>query len=43
MKSRAFRARARLAELMGIDDPEDFGPDRAIHAALSGGDLRWAS
>jgi RNA polymerase sigma-70 factor (ECF subfamily) len=43
MKSRAFRARARLAELMGIENPQDLGPDRATQAALSGGDLRWAS
>jgi RNA polymerase sigma-70 factor (ECF subfamily) len=43
VKSRAFRARARLAELMGIEDSQDFGPDRAIQAALSGGGLRWAS
>ena len=34
---------ARLAELMSIDSPEDFGPDRAIHAALSEGHLRWAA
>lgn len=43
VKSRAFRARARLAELMSIDSPQDLGPDRAIQAALSGGDLRWAA
>jgi len=43
MKSRAFRARARLAELMGLDSPQDLGPDRAIQAALSGGNLRWAA
>jgi hypothetical protein len=43
MKSRTFRARAQLADPMGIDDPQEFGPDRAIQAALSSGDLRWAS
>jgi RNA polymerase sigma-70 factor (ECF subfamily) len=43
IKSRAFRARARLAELMSIDSPQDLGPDRAIQAALSGGNLRWAA
>jgi RNA polymerase sigma-70 factor (ECF subfamily) len=43
MKSRAFRARARLAELMGLDSPHDLGPDRGIQAALSGGNLRWAA
>ena len=43
VKSRAFRARARLAELMSIDSPQDLGPDRAIQAARSGGDLRWAA
>ncbi len=43
IKSRAFRARARLAELMSIDNAQDLGPDRAIQAALSGGNLRWAA
>jgi RNA polymerase sigma-70 factor (ECF subfamily) len=43
IKSRAFRARARLAELLSIDNPQDLGPDRAIQAALCGGDLRWAA
>src|SRR5262245_37575708 len=43
IKSRAFRGRARLAELMAIDSPQDLGPDRAIQAALSGGDLHWAA
>ncbi len=43
MKSRAFRGRARLAKLMGLDSPQDLGPDRAIQAALAGGDLRWAA
>jgi len=43
MKSRVFRGRARLAELMALDNPQDLGPDCAVQAALSGGDLRWAS
>jgi RNA polymerase sigma-70 factor (ECF subfamily) len=43
MKSRVFRGRARLAELMALDSPQDLGPDCAIQAALSGGELRWAS
>ncbi len=43
IKSRVFRARARLAELMGLDSPQDLGPDRAIQAALSGNNLRWAA
>jgi len=43
LKSRAFRARARLAEMMSIDNPQDLGPDRAIQAALTGGNLRWAA
>jgi RNA polymerase sigma-70 factor, ECF subfamily len=28
IKSRAHRARARLADLLAIDTPDDFGPDR---------------
>ncbi len=43
MKSRVFRARARLAALMCIDNPQDLGPDRSIQAALTGGNLRWAA
>ena len=43
VKSRVFRARARLAKLMGLDSPQDLGPDRAIHAALACSDLRWAA
>ena len=43
IKSRVFRARARLTELMALDSAQDLGPDRAIQAALSGGDLRWAA
>jgi RNA polymerase sigma-70 factor (ECF subfamily) len=43
VKSRVFRGRARLAELMALDSAQDLGPDCAIQAALSGGNLRWAS
>jgi RNA polymerase sigma-70 factor (ECF subfamily) len=43
VKSRANRGRARLAELLAIDGTQDFGPDRAIQAALSVGNLRWAA
>lgn len=43
VKSRVFRARARLAELMALDSPHDLGPDCAIQAALSGGHLHWAA
>jgi len=43
IKSRVFRARTRLVELMSIDSPQDLGPDRAIHAALTSGRLRWAA
>ncbi len=43
VKSRVFRARARLTELMSLDGPQDLGPDCAIQAALSGGNLRWAA
>jgi len=43
IKSRVFRARARLAELMRLDSPQDLGPDCATQAALSGRHLRWAA
>ena len=43
IKSRVSRARTRLAELMSIDGSQDLGPDRAIQAALSTGNLRWAA
>jgi RNA polymerase sigma-70 factor (ECF subfamily) len=43
VKSRLFRARARLAEVMSIDGPQELGPDRAIQAALTTGSLRWAA
>jgi len=32
----------RLAELMSIASSQDLGPDSAIQAALSSGNLRWA-
>jgi RNA polymerase sigma-70 factor (ECF subfamily) len=35
MKSRLSRARARLAELMGVDGVDDFGPDAIVHAGIS--------
>jgi len=38
IKSRVNRARTRLAELMSIESLEDFGPDRATRAVLSGTD-----
>ena len=43
VKSRANRGRARLAELLAIESAQDLGPDRAIQAALSVGNLRWAA
>jgi RNA polymerase sigma-70 factor (ECF subfamily) len=43
IKSRVSRARTRLAELMSIDGSQDLGPDTAIQAALSTGNLRWAA
>jgi len=43
VKSRVFRARARLAELMSIDSPHELGPDHAVQAALTAGSLRWAA
>jgi RNA polymerase sigma-70 factor, ECF subfamily len=38
IKSRVNRARTRLAELMSIESLDDFGPDRATRAVLSGSD-----
>ena len=35
VKSRAHRARARLADLLAIDAPDDFGPDRVSRAVVS--------
>ncbi len=34
MKSRTFRARARLAQLLAVEEAEDLGPDRITQAAL---------
>ena len=34
MKSRVNRARARLAELLGVEEAEDFSPDQVMQAAL---------
>jgi RNA polymerase sigma-70 factor (ECF subfamily) len=39
IKSRLNRARARLAELMAIENAADFGPDAATRAILSESDL----
>lgn len=43
VKSRANRGRARLAQLLSIESMQDLGPDRAIQAALSVGNMRWAA
>ncbi len=37
IKSRVNRARTRLAELMGVDSAEEFGPDQTTRAVLAGG------
>ena len=34
VKSRAHRARVRLADLLAIDTPDDFGPDRVSRAVV---------
>ena len=39
IKSRVNRARTRLANLLAIENPGDFGPDRATRAVLSGDDV----
>jgi RNA polymerase sigma-70 factor (ECF subfamily) len=39
IKSRVNRARTRLASILNIDDPNDFGPDRATRAVLTGDDV----
>jgi RNA polymerase sigma-70 factor, ECF subfamily len=39
IKSRVNRARNRLVLLLGIDDPNDFGPDRPTRAVLTGDDV----
>ncbi len=38
IKSRVNRARTRLAELMGIESPEEFGPDQTTRAVLASGE-----
>jgi RNA polymerase sigma-70 factor (ECF subfamily) len=43
VKSRANRGRMRLAALMSIESIADLGPDPAIQAALSVGNLHWAA
>jgi RNA polymerase sigma-70 factor, ECF subfamily len=43
MKSRVFRARTRLAELMAMESPGDLGPDRVLQAALAFGNGHWAA
>lgn len=35
IKSRVNRARNQLAEVLSIDGPEDFGPDKTVRAILS--------
>jgi len=37
IKSRVNRARTRLAELLGIDWTDDFGPDQPTRAILTAG------
>jgi RNA polymerase sigma-70 factor (ECF subfamily) len=34
IKSRVHRARARLVDLLAIDGPDDFGPDRVTRAVV---------
>jgi RNA polymerase sigma-70 factor (ECF subfamily) len=38
IKSRVYRARTRLAELMSIDNVEEFGPDHTTRAVLASRD-----
>ncbi len=38
IKSRVNRARHHLADLLSIESPEDFGPDRALRAVFAGTD-----
>jgi RNA polymerase sigma-70 factor, ECF subfamily len=38
IKSRVNRARTRLAELMGIDSADEFGPDQQTRAVLASGE-----
>jgi RNA polymerase sigma-70 factor (ECF subfamily) len=37
IKSRVNRARTRLAELMAIEDADEFGPDQQTRAVMAGG------
>lgn len=37
IKSRVFRARARLAALLSVDNADEFGPDHTTRAILSAG------
>ncbi|MGH6742501.1 MAG: sigma-70 family RNA polymerase sigma factor [Bradyrhizobium sp.] len=39
IKSRVNRARTRLANILNIENPNDFGPDRATRAVLTGDDV----
>jgi RNA polymerase sigma-70 factor (ECF subfamily) len=39
IKSRVNRARTRLANILNIENPNDFGPDRTTRAVLSGDDV----
>jgi RNA polymerase sigma-70 factor (ECF subfamily) len=39
IKSRVNRARTRLANLLAIENPNDFGPDRPTRAVLTGDDV----
>jgi len=43
IKSRANRARAKLAAMMAIERADDLGPDASVQAALGGNSLRWAA
>ena len=36
IKSRVNRARVRLAEMLSIESPDDFGPDREVRAVVAG-------
>ena len=43
IKSRASRARMRLAQLMSIERCDDIGPSAATQAALGSDHVRWAA
>ncbi len=36
MRSRVARARARLAQLMSVNEPDDLSPDQVMRVALEG-------